>query len=327
MAAPGIPNWQGTLLSMLGYQNTPQNQLFLTDWQKAEGGNAANNPFNTTEPGFNATGNYNSVGVKSYGDPTSGLKATAATLRNGRYGNILSALQQGNNARAAATALANSPWGTGSLVLKMLGGAPTSSNPKVAQLASMAASSPQSGSQSLSRGALLDYLSSSLGNYAKTGNATADPAAFAALFNPQQQAIQAQAAHPLVNPTAPAGNKAASVVAATKQYLGTPYVWGGESPKGFDCSGLLQYVWKQAGVNIPRTTYQQFQSGRVVPKGQLQPGDAVFFTGSDPQNGLPGHVGMYIGNGKFIEAPHTGAKVQISNLAGYPGYAGARRYT
>lgn len=112
----------------------------------------------------------------------------------------------------------------------------------------------------------------------------------------------------------------------TKEYLGTPYKWGGEQPGGFDCSGLLQYVWGKQGVSIPRTTYDQFKAGQAVSRGALQPGDAVFFKGSDSQDGLPGHVGMYIGGGKFIEAPHTGANVQISSLSNRTDYQGARRY-
>jgi cell wall-associated NlpC family hydrolase len=108
--------------------------------------------------------------------------------------------------------------------------------------------------------------------------------------------------------------------------MGTPYHWGGENPGGFDCSGLLQYVWSQKGVQIPRVTYDQFKTGTSVAKSQLRPGDAVFFMGSDPKNGLPGHVGMYIGGGKFIEAPHTGSVVRISTLAGRSDYVGARRY-
>lgn len=111
-----------------------------------------------------------------------------------------------------------------------------------------------------------------------------------------------------------------------EDYLGTPYVYGGESTKGFDCSGLLQYVWAKNGVSIPRTTYDQFQTGTPVAKTNLQPGDAVFFTGSDPKNGLPGHVAMYIGGGKVIQAPHTGADVEVTNLSAIPGYQGARRY-
>ena len=118
-----------------------------------------------------------------------------------------------------------------------------------------------------------------------------------------------------------------AAISLAEDYLGTPYVWGGDNPnKGFDCSGLLQYVWSRAGVSIPRTTYDQFRAGTPVSKSSLQPGDAVFFTGSDPQNGLPGHVGMYLGGGKIIEAPHTGADVQISNLSDHKDFVGARRY-
>lgn len=115
-------------------------------------------------------------------------------------------------------------------------------------------------------------------------------------------------------------------VGLVQRYLGDPYVWGGAKPGAFDCSGLLQYVWGKLGVNIPRTTYDQFRAGRAVGRNQLRPGDAVFFRGSDARGNLPGHVGMYIGGGKFIEAPHTGAVVRVASLAGRRDYAGARRY-
>ena len=111
-------------------------------------------------------------------------------------------------------------------------------------------------------------------------------------------------------------------VALAKRYLGVNYVWGGTTPKGFDCSGLLQWVWGHLGVNIPRTTYEQWKSGKPVDPAHLRPGDAVFF---HMGKGGPGHVGMYIGNGRFIEAPHTGAKVRISDLKGR-GMVGARRF-
>jgi cell wall-associated NlpC family hydrolase len=134
-----------------------------------------------------------------------------------------------------------------------------------------------------------------------------------------------------INFQLPKGGKAAGAargaIALAEHYLGTPYVWGGESPGGFDCSGLLQFVWARMGIKIPRTSQQQFSSGRSVGRGQLQPGDAVFFSGSDGSRGAPGHVGMYIGGGRFIEAPHTGSTVRIANLNGYPGYVGARRFS
>lgn len=116
---------------------------------------------------------------------------------------------------------------------------------------------------------------------------------------------------------------AASVIAEAKKYLGTPYVWGGTTPKGFDCSGFLQYVWAQKGVKIPRTTYQQVKAGVEVPISKLQPGDAIFFGSHD----APHHVGMYIGHGQYIQSPHTGDVVKISNLNdNLTSFAQARRF-
>ena len=131
-----------------------------------------------------------------------------------------------------------------------------------------------------------------------------------------------------INFVMPKGGKAAGAargaIALAEHFLGTPYAWGGESPSGFDCSGLLQYVWARMGVRIPRTSQEQWRAGRRVSIRNLRPGDAVFF---EPTASGPGHVGMYIGGGRFIESPHTGATVRISNLRGYPGYMGARRFS
>lgn len=122
-----------------------------------------------------------------------------------------------------------------------------------------------------------------------------------------------------------------AAVKLAEHYLGTPYVYGGDKPGGFDCSGLLQFVWGKNGVNIPRTTFEQWHAGKPVSLNDLQPGDAVFYRGSDPmiQGGqvLPGHVAMYIGNGKVIQAPHTGADVQISSLNAMGPAMGARSFT
>jgi cell wall-associated NlpC family hydrolase len=107
--------------------------------------------------------------------------------------------------------------------------------------------------------------------------------------------------------------------------LGTPYQWGGKAALGSktDCSGLLQASAKANGIPLPRTTYDQYKVGQPVSLNQLQPGDAVF---SDPTAQGPGHVSIYIGNGKVVEDPHTGAVVSVGALAGRKGIVGARRY-
>lgn len=113
----------------------------------------------------------------------------------------------------------------------------------------------------------------------------------------------------------------AQVVQTSLQYLGVPYVWGGESPAGFDCSGLTKYVYAQHGVRLPHNAAMQFNLGVPIPREGLQPGDLIFWG-----PGSPHHVGMYIGNGKFIEAPNFGEVVKISTLTFDSDYAGARRF-
>ncbi len=110
------------------------------------------------------------------------------------------------------------------------------------------------------------------------------------------------------------------VVGIAMRYLGVPYVWGGASPSGFDCSGFVMYVFAQIGVGLPHSSYAQYGMGAPVSMSQLQPGDLVFFAGAS-------HVGIYIGGGQFIHAPHTGDHVKISSLSGWYAstFAGGRR--
>jgi peptidoglycan DL-endopeptidase CwlO len=110
------------------------------------------------------------------------------------------------------------------------------------------------------------------------------------------------------------------VVGIAMQYLGIPYVYGGSSPSGFDCSGFVMYVYAQVGVSLPHNAAAQYGYGTPVDRSQLQPGDLVFF------NGL-GHNGIYIGGGQFIHSPHTGDVVKISSLSGWYSstWVGARR--
>jgi cell wall-associated NlpC family hydrolase len=112
------------------------------------------------------------------------------------------------------------------------------------------------------------------------------------------------------------------VVSIALRYLGIPYRWAGASPSGFDCSGFVMYVYGQVGVSLPHNGAQLWGLGRFVPRHRIAPGDVVFF------NGL-GHVGIYIGGGRFVHSPHTGDVVKISHLSeGWysSSYVGARRY-
>ncbi|MEU3372521.1 NlpC/P60 family protein [Streptomyces sp. NPDC006711] len=113
-------------------------------------------------------------------------------------------------------------------------------------------------------------------------------------------------------------SRAAAAVAFAYSALGKPYVWGATGPSSFDCSGLTQAAWRAAGVQLPRTTYTQINAGSAVSRSQLAPGDLVFF-----YSGIS-HVGLYIGDGKMIHAPHPGAPVRVAPVDEMP-FAGAVR--
>jgi cell wall-associated NlpC family hydrolase len=112
------------------------------------------------------------------------------------------------------------------------------------------------------------------------------------------------------------------VVAYARHFLGVPYSWGGSSPgSGFDCSGLVRFVYGHFGIPLPHSSWGDLTRGRPVPRRWLRPGDLVFFSGAS-------HVGIYVGSNRIIDAPHTGAVVSISTLSGWYGasYYGARRF-
>ncbi|MFC4591106.1 C40 family peptidase [Sphaerisporangium corydalis] len=115
--------------------------------------------------------------------------------------------------------------------------------------------------------------------------------------------------------------KARTAVSTAKKQVGDPYRWGATGPGAFDCSGLVLYAWRKAGVRLPRIAASQFRSVRKkVSWKNLKPGDLMFFRGL-------GHVGMYVGHGKMIHSPHSGARVRIDRLSGYrrAGFVGAVR--
>jgi cell wall-associated NlpC family hydrolase len=115
--------------------------------------------------------------------------------------------------------------------------------------------------------------------------------------------------------------KARTAVLAAERQIGDPYRWGASGPGAFDCSGLVQYAWRKAGVSLPRITHSQYRAVRKkVPWSKLRPGDLLFFYGK-------GHVGMYVGHHKMVHSPSSGKTVRIVTLKGYyrSSFAGAVR--
>jgi cell wall-associated NlpC family hydrolase len=154
----------------------------------------------------------------------------------------------------------------------------------------------------------------------------------AAAARAAQQAQQAQATTAPPAPTTSSGTVAPPVsipvtstgaghpqaASIAMRYLGVPYVWGGSSPSGFDCSGLVMYVYAQLGISLAHFTGAQWSETMPISMSQAQPGDLIFFNGVS-------HVGIYLGGGQMVDAPHTGSVVRVESIGGFGSIDGFRR--
>ena len=148
-----------------------------------------------------------------------------------------------------------------------------------------------------------------------TSAVLAAPGSAAAAADPHKP-VRKHAAKRHVKKRVSAGIRAVQIA---NHLTGIPYRWGGASPRaGFDCSGLVQYVYGKVGIHLPHYAAGQYGHGRRVPRGALKAGDLVFFSGL-------GHVGIYAGGGKFIHAPRRGTTVRWSRLSSHGSYYGATR--
>src|SRR5699024_11064006 len=134
------------------------------------------------------------------------------------------------------------------------------------------------------------------------GQASASPASTAAMTTERETV---SASRSTVREAPPANTSANAVLDIAYRYVGTPYVWGGATPAGFDCSGFTQYVYAQAGISIPRSSAAQRNAGTQVSASQAQPGDLVWW---------PGHVGIYVGNGQYIAAFSPGNPLSVRDI-------------
>lgn len=164
--------------------------------------------------------------------------------------------------------------------------------------------------------------------YVKTANVATveeNKAEVKAAVQPDKKNITKKSANAAASAAPAASGNGSKLVSQAAKYIGTKYVYGGTSPSGFDCSGLVQYCCRALGVSVNRSAAAQFSNGKAVSRSDLQPGDLVFFSRG---GGRITHVVIYAGNGQVIHAPRTGRTVcyqSLSSICGYSKYVGARR--
>jgi len=292
-------DWISALERALGVPDTPANRRFFTTWQRWEGGHTNNdakfNWLNTTRKTPGAVASINSVGVKAYRSFDDGIQALADTLGNGRYQDILDGLASGDPYKAKpisglSTWVSGSPTGNMKYSYKVL-----DLQGKPASKGRMLRLGPLLGKQRNP----MDFLEIAFDD---------DPEflqLLSQISNKRAQSTGLVSAGGSVQPIVP-GN---GIVRAAQSQLGKPYVFGsGPSTEDFDCSDLIQWAYKQNGIDIPRDTYSQMKVLPRVSWKELKPGDPIY-----KDNG--GHVVMYVGNGRVIAAPYTGTVVQYQPLS------------
>jgi cell wall-associated NlpC family hydrolase len=340
-----IADWRTALLQRVGAKPTQQNLRFLETWQRLEGGHTNNdarfNWLNTTVDGPGAVRDINSVGVTAFDSFNHGVGALAKTLENGRYGDVIAALRSGNPYQAKPVAglstwLSGSPnSASGAKYASRVLGTPIEQAKGAARSAYDASPAAVVNGPSPNQllafrqqavGALLQMSANTVAGRGPNSNWDALGqlgAARAGLMQAQAQAtLSEQDARQTGGTTMPpegaivgAKGKARSVLEIAAAQVGKPYVWGAESPAegGFDCSGLIDYSFRKAGIKlpVPRLTTQSAMKLGISVKGKpLQPGDWLITNGGK-------HMVIYAGGGQVISAPHSGAVVRYQPVTDF----------
>lgn len=323
-------------LKAIGAPPTKENINFLKNWQKHEGGwtnnSASFNPLNTTHgPGSS----INSVGVKAFGDYGTGVKMTAQTMLNGRYPNIVTGLRSGNPYTTdisgdLSTWVSGSPTKGLSYAQRVMGGQKAGGRvPSVSQVPSVRKSTARRRTgldTNANRNAQLAWINIAQ-NYAETGtvhnNAVARVLGAVDRLGTVEPPVAKGGALPRAKTRSElSGGVIDGVLAAAHEQIGKPYVFGsGPDTSSFDCSDLIQWAYKQVGINIPRTTGEMQAALPKKSWKDLQPGDLVMKTTPGGTN-EGGHVVMYVGGGKVIAAPRTGTVVQYQPLSRFKNSGG-----